>query len=110
MLMTPKLAKKRAASKVLRSSGRSVEWSGAFLTVNHPRNTESVGHHAEAHGPERFLERHPHSSGFGQRSKDALRVGWVVETERHVEAFGRDVILGQFVAAHQQHVPHLHAR
>jgi len=53
--------------------------SGSFFAVDHPRNSELIGKHPKAGGPESLLERHPHRSFFCQGLKDAFCLCRVIE-------------------------------
>jgi hypothetical protein len=78
------------------------------LAVYHPRDTELIRQHPIAHRPKRLLQRHRHSSAFRQCCEDALRARRLLDIQRHVETLRCDVVLGQFVAAHQRHIAHHH--
>src|SRR5262245_3182572 len=58
---------------------------GGRLAVDHPWGAELVDDHAEARGPERLLDRHPHGSVVRQCMKDALRLRRVLNTDGHGE-------------------------
>src|SRR5262245_59735145 len=59
---------------------------GGRLAVDHPWGAELVDVHAEARGPERLLDRHPHGPVVRQCVKDALRLRRVLDTDGHGEA------------------------
>src|SRR5437870_6576018 len=56
------------------------------LAVHHPRDAEAIDEHAEAHGPERLLQRHRHRAVLGERLEDALRLRRLGDADRHGEA------------------------
>src|SRR5713101_8751456 len=57
-----------------------------LLTVNHPRNAESIDAHAEARRPERRLKRHRHTSVLSQSVEDTLSFGDVFQVQRHIHS------------------------
>ena len=50
------------------------ESRSSLFAVDHPRDAESVGNHAEAGRPERLLERHAHLPAFSQCVENTLAV------------------------------------
>src|SRR5262245_64610438 len=60
--------------------------SGGLRAIDHPGRAEAVGQHAELQGPEGLAEGHGHLGAFGQRIEDALRLGWLLDIERHRHA------------------------
>src|SRR5262245_4167139 len=60
--------------------------SGGLRAIDHPGRAKAVGQHAELQGPEGFAERHGHLGALGQRVEDALRLGRLLDIERHRHA------------------------
>jgi hypothetical protein len=68
--------------------------SGSFFAVDHPRNSELIGKHPKAGGPESLLERHPHRSFFGGH---VFLVGMTVSLRR-TKCGRQDTCLADFGA------------
>jgi hypothetical protein len=76
------------------------------LAVDHPGRAELIDQHAEAGGPERFLDRHPHGSVLGQGMKYPLRLRRIGDTESHGEALHVFRAAGGGIGTHQHLVAH----
>jgi hypothetical protein len=71
---------------LLRVRACSAARGEGFLAVDHPRDTEAVGAHAEAMCPEGLLERHGDRALLCQGIERTLRIRWFLDRHHHVEA------------------------
>lgn len=53
--------------------------SAVLLAVDQPGHAELIGHCAETHRPEGFIQRHLHRAVLRQRREDAFRLGDAVD-------------------------------
>src|SRR5215469_17422093 len=87
--------KRPSAATPVGPAGRDLR----FRAVDHPRDPEAVGAHAEALRPERLLERHADRALLGERLEYALGVGRLVHSHHHVESLRRLVAVRGRIAA-----------
>src|SRR5262245_65989033 len=66
--------------------GRSTSCPRGFLAVDHPRDAEPVGEHAEADQVPGLADRHLDRAALGQGREQALRLVRRADLDRHVAA------------------------
>src|SRR5262245_63832001 len=95
--------RRASGSRVVRLLPASFAYSAALrpVAIDHPRNAELVGQHAETGGPERLLDRHAHGTVVGERRKNAFSFFRIVGLDRHVEALRFLEMIGWCIGAHQ---------
>src|SRR5580658_10489810 len=100
----PRAPKRVCAATATLSSARSRCGRRDFRrlgAVDHPRDAEAIGAHAEALRPESLLQGHAHAAVLRERAEDALGLIRLLHGRHHVEALGSLVAIAGGVAAEQ---------
>src|SRR6267378_3827597 len=99
------------ASPRLCTTRRSVVTRGgtSLLAINHPRDAESIDHHAESRGPEGLLHWHLHFTALLQFLKDPFSFRNFFHAGRQRETLRRLIVLGRSIRAHQHRTADGHA-
>ena len=73
---------------------------GSRFAVDGPGNSEAIDDHAEAFGPEGFLEGDDNFAAVGQSSEDAFSFCGALNVQRERKTFGLFILFGSGVGAH----------
>src|SRR5579863_6438791 len=87
----PRAPKRVCAATATLSSARSRCGRHDFRrlgAVDHPRDAEAIGAHAEALGPESLLDRHRDGAVLGEQRENTLGLIRLLHGRHHVEALG----------------------
>jgi hypothetical protein len=82
----------------MRKANESIRRRGSRFAVDGPGNSEAVGDHAEAFGPEGFGKGDDGFAAVGQGGVDAFGFCGAFNVQREGEAFGLFVFSGRLSA------------